>query len=219
MIHAFKTHNDDPTISPDGTSLAGECQPDTTYADLVAIFGEPGTGDEDKVDAEWDIKFDDGLIATIYNYKTGKNYLGEEGLSTDLLRGDDWHIGGVTKAVADRVNEIITDYHERKGIAAMPKSMVYPLAGMLDVLVGAVEAKSIRSNSLEMLENVQEQLIFRHAPNPNVLNHLTRAAFEHARGTVGEAYIRGTPWQEIMITLINDIEAALATEINARKFG
>src|ERR1700722_12206498 len=80
-----------------GTCLQGEIE--CSYADLVAVFGPPNTeaGDQDKVDAEWILTFTlfGGVakeIATIYNYKTGKNYLGEDGMPTEEI--EDWHIGG-----------------------------------------------------------------------------------------------------------------------------
>lgn len=65
----------------------------TSYADLVACFGEPNCdGDGYKVDAEWMIKFNNGVYATVYNYKNGKNYCGESGMAVeDITR---WHVGG-----------------------------------------------------------------------------------------------------------------------------
>ena len=41
-----------------GTSLRGYV--DTSYANLVPLFGEPDEGDEYKVDAEWTLYFADG---------------------------------------------------------------------------------------------------------------------------------------------------------------
>ena len=78
----------------DGTSFQGEI--DVSYDVLVNTFGKPTGNDGYKIDAEWNIITPDGF-ATIYNYKTGKNYLGKEGLSIKEIR--DWHIGGKTKDV------------------------------------------------------------------------------------------------------------------------
>jgi hypothetical protein len=79
-----------------GTSLQGEI--DISYRDLVAVFGKPHTkGDGSKVDAEWILQFNTpgvDIIATIYNYKDGKNYLGRDGLPVSKIR--EWHIGGVS---------------------------------------------------------------------------------------------------------------------------
>jgi len=68
---------------------------DISYKKLVGTFGEPHFSDGFKTDAEWDLKFPGDMVATIYNYKTGKNYLGDEGLETENIR--DWHIGGSSK--------------------------------------------------------------------------------------------------------------------------
>jgi hypothetical protein len=85
-----------------GTCLQGEI--DISFAELVEKFGESGETDGYKVDAEWKLKFEDGGVATIYNYKSGKNYNGEEGLETEDIR--DWHIGGCDRKAVERVYEI-----------------------------------------------------------------------------------------------------------------
>jgi len=73
-----------------GTHLQGYIE--TTYARLVEVFGKPHfEGDGYKVDAEWVLETPAG-VATIYNYKDGKNYNGEDGTPTELIT--DWHIGG-----------------------------------------------------------------------------------------------------------------------------
>lgn len=61
------------------------------YYDLVQIFGEPEQG-VFKTDAEWVLYFEDGTLATIYNYKDGKNYLGADGLDVEDIT--EWHVGG-----------------------------------------------------------------------------------------------------------------------------
>ena len=99
----FITHNEDKDIKVCGTHLVGEI--DADYMELVELFGEPTNGDGYKVDAEWTVKFKDGTIATIYNYKTGKNYNGAEGEETEKIR--DWHIGGHDKNAYERVMEVI----------------------------------------------------------------------------------------------------------------
>jgi len=90
------------------TSLQGYIN--TSYADLVGCFGEPQGGFDDyKCDCEWNIKFADGVVVSIYNWKNGKNYCGEDGL--DLVDITDWHIGGHrgTGAVS-RVEECLDAY-------------------------------------------------------------------------------------------------------------
>lgn len=97
----YQTHNQK-TINPDGTHLMGYI--DIEYDKLVSLFGEPTDSDGYKVDAQWEIEFEDGLVATIYNWKDGKNYNGEEGL--DVTEITDWHIGGHEKDVVDRIHNI-----------------------------------------------------------------------------------------------------------------
>lgn len=102
----FKTHNDlknNEKIDVNGTSLMGEIN--IGYRQLVKIFGEPSKGDGYKVDAVWDIQFKDGTVATVYNYKDGRNYNGDEGMATNKIR--DWHIGGFNRAAFNRVTEVV----------------------------------------------------------------------------------------------------------------
>ena len=89
-----------------GTSLRGYIT--TDYDTLVKYLGEPNTGDEYKIDAEWDIEFDDGRIATVYNYKDGRNYCGAVGLPVDAITN--WHIGGNTDSAPVLVHSIINDF-------------------------------------------------------------------------------------------------------------
>ena len=82
---------------------------ETSYADLVACFGEPNCdGDGYKVDAEWMVKFNNGVYATIYNYKTGKNYLGDEGQAVEDITT--WHVGGMSIKAVQNVEQAMSDY-------------------------------------------------------------------------------------------------------------
>lgn len=79
------------------TSLSGYV--DTTYTALVEAFGEPGPGDEYKIDAEWTLKDDEtGQVVTVYNYKDGLNYNGPDGTPVEYIT--EWHVGG-HKGAAD----------------------------------------------------------------------------------------------------------------------
>ena len=101
---SFLTHNDT-DIETMGTSLQGIVR--TTYRDLVEIFGKDTCVDTYKTDAEWEVIFGDNQVATIYNYKDGRNYLGEDGLDKkDII---DWHVGGKSKDFYYRIEEILTD--------------------------------------------------------------------------------------------------------------
>jgi len=104
MNHTFHTHNDG--VGFENSSLRGYIN--TSYLKLVEKFGVPAEGDGYKVDAEWTIKFDDGLYCTIYNYKDGKNYYGEEGIPTEKIT--EWHIGGNgdKELTISRIKEILS---------------------------------------------------------------------------------------------------------------
>ena len=93
----------DKNMNAYGTGLCG-CFPEgTRYSDLVRVFGEPEVIDDDwKTDVEWRGKIR-GKVFTIYNYKTGKNYLGGKGLPVEEIT--DWHIGGKSKEVSAKLIE------------------------------------------------------------------------------------------------------------------
>lgn len=79
----------------DGTYLQGYIT--VSYSDLVDVFGSPNISPSDKTTAEWVLKFEDGTIATIYDWKTGNTPLGPYA----------WHIGGHSKTAIKRVQEIM----------------------------------------------------------------------------------------------------------------
>lgn len=99
----FTTHNDDIRMNGGGTGLQGYVT--VPYKKLVKIFGEPLDGDGYKVDAEWIITFEDGTVATIYNYKDGKNYNGSSGMVTNRIT--EWHIGGADKRAVTLVQNVL----------------------------------------------------------------------------------------------------------------
>ena len=87
-------------VEINGTSLMGRIEAD--YAELVRAFGEPNSeGDTTKSDAEWAWQFEDGTVATIYNWKNGKNYCGEYGQEVENIKN--WNIGGYSKHAVECV--------------------------------------------------------------------------------------------------------------------
>jgi len=89
----YETHNDI-DIDTSETHLQGYIN--TDYDTLVELFGEPFENDgEYKTDVEWEIKFEDGVISTIYNWKNGKNYLGNDGI--DISEMSEFNVGGFEK--------------------------------------------------------------------------------------------------------------------------
>ena len=102
MTIKFTTHNEEAQIGVGGTYLIGEVI--CSYDKLVEVFGEPLEGDY-KTDAEWHLKFSDGQVATIYNWKNGKNYCGDDGIDVEEITT--WHIGGKKRIVGTKINLLI----------------------------------------------------------------------------------------------------------------
>ena len=98
------THNEDNTIDTNGTSLKGYLK-GVRYDQLVAAFGEPHDLEGYKTDWEWDIQFPCGTVATVYNWKNGPNYCGDEGLSAAQVRT--WNVGGHKGEALDLVREAV----------------------------------------------------------------------------------------------------------------
>lgn len=78
-----------------GTSLQGKMS--AYYHQLVEVFGEPDGGG-DKTTVEWCLEFEDGTIATIYDWKEYETPMG-------LHR---WHIGGKNKSAVFAVMDAFT---------------------------------------------------------------------------------------------------------------
>jgi hypothetical protein len=96
----YRTHNDE-HINAAGTSYKGDLT--TTYAKLVELFGEPRKASGDgKTDAEWKIEFENGDVASIYNYKNGAKY-GNPNIETIT----EWNIGGYKSVVVELINQLI----------------------------------------------------------------------------------------------------------------
>lgn len=95
------THNEE-DIDANMTSYQGEMN--FSYVRLCELFGAPLPGDAYKVDAEWILKFEDGTVATIYNWKDGPNYCGVDGTPVEEIK--DWHIGGHNRRAYELVEEI-----------------------------------------------------------------------------------------------------------------
>lgn len=101
----FKTLTGNQAYSKmNGTSLQGYIN--ANYDLLKKLFNDPMNGHY-KTDAEWCIEFNDGTIATIYNYKDGHNYRGRHGIATCNITS--WHIGGSNQKASDYINQLIAE--------------------------------------------------------------------------------------------------------------
>ena len=81
-----------------GTCLQGTIN--TSYDRLVELFGEPTRGEsgDGKVQVEWAVKFNDGTLATIYDWKEDKT----------ASAVTEWHVGGYTQhALYNVIDEVI----------------------------------------------------------------------------------------------------------------
>jgi methionine synthase II (cobalamin-independent) len=99
------------TVNIAGTSLSGYVE--ATLYELEQVFGSPTYADEDpskKVQTEWTLSLD-GVVATIYNWKTQQTPQG-------VYR---WHIGGFDKGEVEMVQEAVDAY--RKAVRAVETYM------------------------------------------------------------------------------------------------
>jgi len=82
-----------PHGSLNGTCLQGYVE--TTYDELVNVFGNPTELQGDKVTVEWIIQFSDGTVASIYDWKLQKT----------PMQVYKWHIGGRSQRAVDLVTD------------------------------------------------------------------------------------------------------------------
>lgn len=88
------------------TCLQGEIH--IGFYDLVDMFGEPeDVSSTGKSDVQWAIEID-GVVATIYNWKDGPAYTGDDSIEVERIR--DWHIGGHNQSAVSLVFRKVKDY-------------------------------------------------------------------------------------------------------------
>lgn len=78
---------------------------DAPYNRLVELFGEPLEGNGKDRDAEWNVLLPNGHPVGIYNYRSGKAYMGNEGEDTQNIKS--WHIDGHFEDDAAVVKELV----------------------------------------------------------------------------------------------------------------
>ena len=93
----YTTHD----VDTNGSFLQGQII--CPFSLLVTLFGEPHEGDTQVSDAFWSVLFDDGVTATIYNWKNGRNYCG----GPEVEHITKWNIGGYEKAAVDNIKGIM----------------------------------------------------------------------------------------------------------------
>ncbi len=106
----------------DGTCLQGSVE--TTYARLVAVFGPPpADSGGDKWRVEWVLRFDDGTVATVYDWKL---------FGTPVEDVTMWNVGGRSVAACRMVQAALsaptstgdTDVGNEKYGAALPDEQI-----------------------------------------------------------------------------------------------
>jgi len=88
------TFENNPKVSINGTCLQGYIE--TTYDELVNVFGKPTKLRGDKITVEWILQFSDGTVASIYDWKESETPMG-------TYR---WHIGGKSQRAVDLVHQV-----------------------------------------------------------------------------------------------------------------
>jgi hypothetical protein len=84
------------STSVNGTHFQGNVR--TTYDELVNILGQPKKGSADeKTTCEWRLEFEDGAVATIYDWKMGTT-------PKDIYN---WHVGAKDHTALDNLQEAL----------------------------------------------------------------------------------------------------------------
>lgn len=93
-----------------GTSLVGYAR--ATFQRLVRCFGAPHTVDGDKTTVAWYIKFEDGTVATVYDWAQHE--------AQPRRRMYNWHVGGFDEGAVQRVVTALRGHHSMGRRAATP---------------------------------------------------------------------------------------------------
>lgn len=73
---------------------------DISFDELIERLGEPHDENGDKVQAEWALKFEDGTIATIYDYKEFRR----------VENVTHWHIGGHSRDAVTAIRSLFPNH-------------------------------------------------------------------------------------------------------------
>ena len=88
------------------TCLQGEIH--IGFYDLVDMFGEPeDVSSTGKSDVQWAIEID-GVVATIYNWKDGPAYTGDDSIEVERIH--EWNIGGHSQSAVMIVLNAVKKY-------------------------------------------------------------------------------------------------------------
>jgi len=101
----MKTFINSKEIDTDGSSYVGSIN--CTYQYLVNVFGKEtiGLSGDLKSQCSWNLKFDDGTIATIYDWKVNKKYCGVTGINKENVTR--WMVGGFNQKTIELITNKI----------------------------------------------------------------------------------------------------------------
>jgi hypothetical protein len=142
------------TLGADSCGTWSQGEITLPYAAIVAVLGEPtDDGDGYKVSTHWALKFEDGTIATLYDWKETELY--DDGLETvEEFRERDsyaWHIGGTTQRAVELIRELFAEAQhaaELARIEAIDFAEVKPATSAPEIIS--------HGHALQVLSNVRE---------------------------------------------------------------
>ena len=82
-----------------GTHFFGSFE-NVSFEELVELFGNPITTEDNDIRFQWLIEFEDGLLATIYDWKVDYS---QKCVMTQPI---EWHVGGHDPRVMDRIYKL-----------------------------------------------------------------------------------------------------------------
>jgi hypothetical protein len=142
------------------THLVGKIN--TVFDVLLKVFGKPTRVPEAEQTVEWTINIEDPedeyntIVATIYDWKIGKGYFGEDGL--DLEEITEWNVGGKTHRAVELIEKIIDENSDNKLTWNIPQ-FTYSAKGYVYGKLWGGGAGSYKSKSLEGFDSKESLMI------------------------------------------------------------
>ena len=82
------------------------------FSKVAEVFGPPSRGTQgDQTAFAWAVTFEDGTVATIYDFKASSLYGEPDAPTPDEMIAsefEDWHVGGFSKDALFRVLEVLS---------------------------------------------------------------------------------------------------------------
>jgi len=107
-----------------GTCLQGYLN--VPYSKIVEVLGEPNGGSDGyKTAFEWELTFENGTVAHIYDYKESNLYDYDNPSPEQMIKEDfsRWHIGGYNEKVVPMVQELFISKDKIKANFELDKEL------------------------------------------------------------------------------------------------